>query len=133
MNVSSECRIDDPLSGVVNKILSEAGVDKVSCLYYIAYINLYIYSILQLIPFYLLCIARIHSDPPLVLELMYLRHQQMYLRHQQMSFRRKWVLMVCMTIAVRLLLGRRVRMWMKMMLQLLKFRYNALASFPLVC
>lgn len=126
MNVSSECRIDDPLSGVVNKILSEAGVDKVSCLYYIAYINLYIYSILQLIPFYLLCIARIHSDPLLALELM-------YLRHQQMSFRRNWVLMVCMTIAVRLLLGRRVRMWMKMMLQLLKFRYNALASSPLVC
>ncbi|CDY09500.1 BnaC02g20420D [Brassica napus] len=28
VNVSSECRIDDPLSGVVNKILSEAGVDK---------------------------------------------------------------------------------------------------------
>ena len=126
MNVSSECRIDDPLSGVVNKILSEAGVDKVSCIYYIANINLYIYSILQLIPFYLLCIARIHSDPPLALKLM-------YLRHQQMSLRRKWVLMVCMTIAVRLPLGRRVRMWMKMMLQLLKFRYNALASFPLVC
>ncbi|CAN6852218.1 unnamed protein product [Brassica oleracea] len=28
VNVSSECRIDDPLSGVVNKILAEAGVDK---------------------------------------------------------------------------------------------------------
>ncbi|CAN6923098.1 unnamed protein product [Brassica oleracea] len=28
VNVSSECRIDDPLSGVVNKILSETGVDK---------------------------------------------------------------------------------------------------------
>ncbi|CAN7043425.1 unnamed protein product [Brassica rapa subsp. trilocularis] len=28
VNVSSECRVDDPLSGVVNKILSEAGVDK---------------------------------------------------------------------------------------------------------
>ena len=35
MNVSSERRVDDPVSGVVNKILSEAGIDKVSSLYYI--------------------------------------------------------------------------------------------------
>ncbi|KAG2311453.1 hypothetical protein Bca52824_023010 [Brassica carinata] len=30
MNVSSECPIDDPVSGLVNKILSDAGVDKVN-------------------------------------------------------------------------------------------------------
>ncbi|KAG2312810.1 hypothetical protein Bca52824_024367 [Brassica carinata] len=31
VNVSSECPIDDPVSGLVNKILSDAGVDKVKC------------------------------------------------------------------------------------------------------
>ncbi|CAF2099678.1 unnamed protein product [Brassica napus] len=60
-------------------------------------------------------LIKTRSDPPLVLELM-------YLRHHQMSIRRKWVLMVCMTLVVTLLLRIRVRMRMKMMLQLLKFR-----------
>ncbi|KAL0715315.1 hypothetical protein Bca4012_064637 [Brassica carinata] len=31
VNVSSECPIDDPVSGLVNKILSDAGVDKGRC------------------------------------------------------------------------------------------------------